>query len=858
MLSAKVSLLRRLSLRPLLRAPFRSALIVVGIALGVALQVSTRMASDSLVVTFETMVDQVSGRAHATIHGSGGALDGDLTAEALAVDGVEHAAGLVEVTLRDPQGGRPLLILGLDFLGDPHFLPFDVEGGGEDVVDDPLAFVNDPHAILVSQTFAARRGLKVGDALALTSAEGPTDFRVRGILEDRGPAAAFDGQVAVMFLDAAQVAFARGHGVDRIEVAFAPGADRAAALERLRGVVGARGSVELPEARRARVVRLLDPIRTVLALAGVLALLVAMFLIYNAVGIAVARRRYEIGVVRALGATRASVAGMFCVEALFLAVPGVALGLFAGRFFARVAVEQTTPTISQLYLPLRPPVPELDAATVAQALGVGLLAVVGAALVPALRAARVDPALAVRGRSRTEVGTRLPYRPMALAGVVVAGLAWGSTVARSMPLGMVAAVAVLGAAALVAPGLLVLLRTLLVRPSFTLPAPARLGLVHLVGHLAPSAVNAVALAVAVTLSVTVGVWRESMIHSVTGWFDEGLSGDLVISAGSPINDQYNVPFDDRALDRVRDVEGVAAVLPYRMATQGMGELELMVSAFDTETHARLLEARGDAWTVLDGPEPLEVGALSTGRRALLSESASRYLGLGAGDTVALSGPSGPVPFEVHAVIGGYFLDRPAVLIDRRHRVDALGDPSIDSIDVFLAEGAPPDAVAERLRARLGGGETLFVTRGADLRREVARTIEEGFRYAQSIEWVALLIALMGVLGTLLAAVLDRTRQLGIQRALGATRRQVALAVTVEAAALGVAAAVLGVLCGALQGAVVVHGIVGPGVDWDLDFVFPAATAARVGLLVVATAAIAGLIPARRAARIDVQRALSWE
>jgi putative ABC transport system permease protein len=414
------------------------------------------------------------------------------------------------------------------------------------------------------------------------------------------------------------------------------------------------------------------------------------------------------------------------------------------------------------------------------------------------------------------------------------------------------------AAVLLAPGLLVLLRTAVVGAGVPLPAPARLGLVHLVRHLAPSAVNVTALGVAVTLSVTVGVWRESMIRSVTGWFDDGLSGDLVVSAGSPINDQYNVPFDARALDRLQGVEGVAAVLPYRIATQSAGDLDVMVSAFDTETHARLLEARGEAWTVLEGESRIAPGALSNARRALISESAARHLGLNAGDTVTLGGPEGPVPFEVHAVIGGYFLDRPAILIDRRHRVEALGDPSIDSIDVFVHEDADADRVAERLRARLGGGQALFVTRSADLRREVTRTIEDGFRYAQSIEWVALLIALMGVVGTLLAATLDRTRELGIQRAIGATRGQVALAVTVEAALLGVAACILGLLCGALQGAVVVHGIVGPGVEWDLDFVFPVATASRVGLLVVVTAAIAGLVPARRAAAIDVQRALSWE
>lgn len=853
-----LTLFRRLSWRHVVRSPLRAALVVGGIALAVALQVATQATSESLVTTFETMVEHVSGKADATIHGRGTPLAGDLSADVLEVPGVAHASGLLEVPLRDPADGRPLLILGVDFLGDPYFLPFDVEAGEHEVIEDPLAFVNDPHAVLLSEAYAQRRGLEVGDPLPLMGADGPMELRVRGVLAGSGPAAAFDGQVAVMFLDAAQVAFARGHTVDRIQVALAPDADRGATLERVGETVGERGTVEPPEQRRQRVIDLLDPIRAVLSMAGVLALVVAMFLIYNAVAIAVAQRRYEIGVARALGATRSAVVAIFCAEALLLAVPAVAIGVGAGRWFARIAVEQTVPAISQLYLPLRPSPPELEGSMIARAVGAALAATLVAALLPALRAARVDPALAMRGRGRAASRRHLPHRALAVAGATIAAVAWTSTSLQTVPAGLAAAPAVLLAAALWAPAFLVGMRALLIRPRLPLGASIKLGLVNARRDLGRSAISIVALTVAVALSLALGAWRQSMEDSITGWFDESLSGDLVVSAGSPLNDQYNVPFSPDVVTRVQELPGVAAALPYRFSTQTFEGLEHIVSGFDTELHARLQAERGRDWTLVDGTAPLDATELTTGRRVLLSEAAARHLGLGAGDGITLRTPDGPREFEVRAVIGDYFLDRPAILLDRRHMVEVLGDPRIDSIDVFVAPDAREKEVAERLRAHIGGGEALFVTRAKELRTELAGTVERSFRYARSIEWVALVIALMGVLGTMLAVVLDRTGELGTLRAIGASRGQVAAAVTAEAAVLGFAAAVLGVAAGALLGAVLVHGIVAPGTEWDLTYVFPTADALRIAALVVITAALAGLLPAHRAARVDVPSALAGD
>ena len=219
------ALLREISLRHWMRSRFRTLLVVLGIALGVALYVATEAATDSMFAAFNDFVTRIAGRADLSIEGSGVGVPNDLVATVAEVPGVAHAAASVEITAQASDFNESLLVLGVDLLGDLHFLPFNVESGERSAIDDPLSFVNDPTALLLSRRFAQRHGLHEGSQLRLLTTEGPKQFHVRGVLEDAGAAATFGGQVAVMFLDAAQISFARGTFVDRIDVACAPGAD---------------------------------------------------------------------------------------------------------------------------------------------------------------------------------------------------------------------------------------------------------------------------------------------------------------------------------------------------------------------------------------------------------------------------------------------------------------------------------------------------------------------------------------------------------------------------------------------------------------------------------------------------------
>ena len=161
-------------------------------------------------------------------------------------------------------------------------------------------------------------------------------------------------------------------------------------------------------------------------------------------------------------------------------------------------------------------------------------------------------------------------------------------------------------------------------------------------------------------------------------------------------------------------------------------------------------------------------------------------------------------------------------------------------------------------ARLGATKDLFVSPQDKLREEMHSAALSVFAYARGPEIISLVVAIMGVIGTMLATVLDRIREIGMLRAIGATRAQVTISLMLEAGFLGFCASVAGVLFGIPLGYVLVKvvGIATSG--WVLPYMFPVSTALRTCGLVVGAALLSGLLPGRSAAKLDVKEALAFE
>lgn len=831
--------------------------MVLGIALGVALHVATESASESMFSAFGEFVERVAGRADLTVESTSVGVPTELVGEVMEVPGVAHAAATMELTVQAPELGESLLIFGVDMLGDMHFLPFDAAEGEEQVIDDPLSFVNDPTALLLSRKFATRHGLATDSTLTLLTSAGPKVFTVRGLLEDSGPASSFGGQVAVMFMDAAQVAFEKGTFADRIDLALEKDANESRVIDAVVAVVGDGYTIESPAAMGSRLREMVAPLHGALWLSGFLALLVGGFLVYNAVGVAVAQRRREIGMLRAFGVTKRATVALFCGEAAMLSIPGIALGLWMGASLAEYSTDHAMRSLNRLYFTAPDVESHLSLRLVCISAAAGLITAVLAAFLPARKGAAIDPAMTLRGSASVEAKA-VPVRTLAVIGALMAASAWIPGLQGSR-LGNAASVTVslLGTACLT-PLLIQVIRRLSLKPTERLLGiPGRLGLDYVERSLARSSINVLALMVAVSMSVSVGGWLASFEHSIVQWADRVGVADLSVTQGSPIIDRQHVPFTASVVEQVGKVSGVSAVQPYRMIDQDIGDVGIKLVATDTETFRTESEKRGKGWTLLSGAA-LEAGELRSQALALLSENAAERLKKQVGDTVELVTPNGMLEMTVRGVIVDYTSETGAVFIDRSLYLSHYGDGAVDGLSVFIEESANVDATASAIRDTLGGSSGVFVTRTETVRSQIISTIRDTFSYSRSVEWVTLLIALMGVVGTMIATIIDRSREIGMLRAIGASTGQVAASIVVEAGFLGVCATVIGIAVGILQCQLFLNTLLVDQTGFHLQFVFPAESAARIGILAIVTSAAAGGLPALRAAKTNVASAMVYD
>lgn len=846
---AVLSLLRRVSLRYVLGSRLRSALVVAGIALGVALHVATEVAGRSMMAAFGELVARVSGRSDLTIGGAGENVPGELAADVAETPGVAHAAASLEVTAQAVDLGESLLVLGVDLLGDLHFLPFQPEAGASSVVDDPLVFVNEPTALLLSERFAQRHGLEKDDSIRLLTVHGPKEFHVRGLVEDSGAAASFGGQVAVMFLDAAQIAFARGTMVDRIDIAVAEGADVDEVQARLAQVVGSGLRVERPERIGARLRLLGEPLEALLRTSSLLALIAAAFLVYNAVGVAVAQRRREVGLLRVLGVTRRNVLLMFCGEAFFLALPGVLLGLVLGYFLSQYTTAHALSTIDKLYVSVTQVDPQFGAALALRAALAGLGMAVAAALLPARRAAAVEPAPALRASAADR--SRLRIVPLLAASAAFALLAFAAAAYGTWYGGALAGVFAIFCAAFAAPAVIVGLRALLARPlAMAFGLPARLGLDYVTRTLGRSSVNVLALMIAVATGVSSGGWLFALERSIERWAGQVGVADLTVTQGSPVADRRHVPMPAEAAERVASVDGVQRVQRYRMIDRQVKGAPLRLVATDIDVFLEEAARRGKGWQVLEGELP-EPGELSTRPLLMVSDNAARRLNLHPGDSLALPTREGEVEFGVRTVVVDYTAPTGAAFLDRAQFLRYFGDEYLDGVFVYLAPGATPSSVASQIRSALGAGaesSAVFVTEMRAVEQHLVDSLRQTFSYSRSVELMMLLIALMGVIGTMTAAVIDRRREISTLRAIGGTSLQVAGTIVLESAFLGTCAAVAGAAVGVVESKIMVEMLLAMETGWHIEFVVPWGALARTMGWVIATSAIAGAVPAWRAAR----------
>jgi putative ABC transport system permease protein len=854
-----LSLLRLLSLRHFFGSPLRTFITVAGVAIGVATLVGITSINKSVMNAFRSTIDTVAGKADLTVAAEASGMNESVLETVRQVKGVAHASGGVTVVapVKDAPG-QSLYLMGVDLLDDGFFRTY--EGVDTDVgkLADDLEFLNSTDRVLLSERYAREHALKTGSTFELLTPDGAKTFVVHGLLKETGPLKAFGGAVGVMFFGSLQEAFSRGRTLTRIDVAAADKKDVEALKARLRTAVGPTIEVDEPEHRGQSVETMMRSFQLGLNLGSGVALLVGIFLVYNTVSIGVVQRRREIGTLRALGATRSSIRWLFALESMVLGIIGSALGIPAGVGVGRLAIGGIADSISALYVRVNINDVRLGTTEVLLGLALGIFGSLFAAMRPAWVASSVQPVEALRRDVALGGGAVVLGSWPTFAGVALLVLAWPVTYlpapVENMALGGYLSVfMILMGVTLLSP----LLLRWLNRP-FQAPAEFFFGIAGRIAAdnfaRAPlrTAVPVSALTIGVAMAVTLGGFVGSFQASSQRWIDQAIPADLFVTSSAKVAGVQNQPMNGSVIDEITDLPGVDVVDPVRILPYDALGLRIYVISND----ANIYQTRGTP-LILSGSLPDE--ARRNAGEVIISENLSRRRNLKVGDTFEINTPTGPRTFKTAAVIIDYTSDQGAVIIDRKIFNVAFNDTRVDTFHIYLKNRAhDTEPVRSAITARLGKKFDLYVLSNAELREEASNIIGNAFSVTYAMEVVAVILALLGVINTLLAAVLDRTREIGLLRAVGADRMHIIKLFAAEAALIGFTGGVLGVVVGGVVGAVVTSVVGVQATGWDFPFIFPLKTSIQMFFAATVCAILAGLYPARRASRLDVVEALAWE
>jgi putative ABC transport system permease protein len=709
-----------------------------------------------------------------------------------------------------------------------------------------------PTETSIDKAAAESSGLKLGETIELIGEGKARRFRLVGFTQ-LGSASFGGASIAQVTLPVAQALTHKVGRFDQISVAAADGASPAALKRRIKAEMPAGVRVETATEKADRgseeIRDSLSFLQTFLLVFGFIAVFVGSFLIFNTFSITVAQRVSEFGMLRTLGASRRQILTSVLVEAVAIGLLGAVVGIFAGFLIALL--------LNALFEALGVDLPTtglvLESRTVVVALVVGVLVTFVSSLIPALRSTRVPPIAAMHAF------TPAPSRRRRLLYAVLSVLLGVAGLAMVL-IGLLGNASAGTAAGLMGGGAVVIVFAVsLFSPRLVPPLAAVAGWPlerarRLLGRLArensqrnPSrtAVTAAALMIGLALVTFVLVFSAGLKSSVAQVVDENFSGGLVIQNSDGFSPIPNGTA--RAARRVPGVELVATIRSAQAKLIGNGAgARVSAPTPDVEETVEIEWKQG-------GPADLRNLADD---QAILSDSFASEHGLEVGDRFRLLTQTRRRPsFEVAGEFASKLGVFGSVLITQATLAREFSQTQ-DTTDFVKTE---PGADAAAVQAVLSRGvelafPTAEVLNQQELKESREKQVDQLVNLVFALLAMAIVISLFGIANTLALSIHERTRELGMLRAIGMSRRQVRTMIRYEAVITALIGAILGMVLGVVFAALIAQ----PLKDEGFTLSYPIPSLALLLVLAALAGVLAAIAPARRASRLDVLESLQYE
>jgi putative ABC transport system permease protein len=851
------------ALKGLAGRKLRAALTAVSIVLGVSMISGTYVLTDTIKAAFGTVFNQVYKNTDAVITGKsaiGGNANQGITPPSLpesllgkvrglpgvaeAEGGISDEAKLVGANDKviSSHGGAPSLAFSVNPKGDQRFNPLVLTTG---------RWPQAPHEIAIDAKTANSKHFTIGDTVGVLTSRGPVQqFHIVGTVRFGGLSSLGGATLAIFDLPTAQRIFDKAGKLDSIGIASKRNVTPSQLVAEVQPLLPATAQVRTgaQEAKQAAkdTNGFLSFLEYFLLAFGFIALFVGSFVIANTLGITIAQRSRELATLRTLGATRRQVYWSVVLEAFVIGVLASVIGLFLGLGLAKL--------LNALFVSFGIDLPQVGTVfkprTIVVALIVGVVVTLIAAIRPALRATRVEPIAAVREGAVLPPSRLARFGPYIAIGVIVAsvalmlvGLFVGglSTKLRLLSLG-IGALAVFVGVAMLAPTLVPPIARVLGWPAAEWGgAPGRLARGNSIRNPSRTASTASALMIGVTLVTLVSVLAAGIKSTFEDSVNKLFTADYALTSENGFTPTSVA--SEKALDHV---PGVLVVSGVRAGEAKAFGKRIGITGVEPNV-SKVIDLK---WKEGSPATPAQLGRDG----AFVAKSYAKDHGLTVGSPIDLTTPDGAT---LHLKLRGIF--------DPPKGGSPFGDVTISTVRFDHEYANPQDlfsfvktsgGVTDANTARLNAALTKFPDAKIQTKSQFIKLQEGGITFLLRLLYVLLslsiLISLFGIVNTLVLTVFERTREIGMLRAIGMTRRQVRNMIRQESIITALLGAALGIPVG-----IALALMVGKAIS------YPAFTIPWLTLVIfVAGAVIAGLFaaifPARRAGRLNVLEALQYE
>jgi putative ABC transport system permease protein len=846
----------RIPLRFLRARDARTILTVVAIALGVALVCALDLVGRSMQRAFEEVIDTMAGRTSLEVSaGDGGLVPEAIAAEVAGVPGVELAVPVVRATAFPADGtGEALAVQGIDLVNDDALRIYEARDRVGQVIDDPVRFLAHPRAVILTRSFAARRGLEEGDSITLDTPRGRRTFSILALLEPSGIARVYGGNLVVMDVAAAEDVFTERGLVSRLDVVVARDRSVDAVRTAIEAALPAGLRVTTPAQRKVDLQRVMRSFGVLLDAIGLVGLVVAYLIAFNGVSSGFERRGWQLGVLAAIGARPRAIWREQMKEALLLGLASVALGVPLGIGLAWLLLPVIA-TATALNFNVIAPEARLvpGAASIATAVVLGIGATLLAAWLPATRVVRLGMAMTIGRRGAELSPARLGWTlPLVLGGAAAAAVAV-ETRAESVNVGLVATALVAAAIAAAASPLVQLVaRAGLPLLARVAGASGRLAATGLRDH--PRRVGLTTAIIAVGVAAVAWLWilARSFEGSVVAALGRAIQCDLVVTSTNIGSGFLEAPLAGEVLAHVRAVPGVQAVAGWRALEWPYRGEAIGLSAYDP---VYFRNARFGEWAL---QHPAAEGAwerVARGEGVVVSTSFVRTFGTGVGETLALETPTGPLSLPILGVTIDFVSPKGTIEISRELFAARWRDASLTRTFVLADPAVGAADLRTRLAAALGTAFQVRILSAGELLDYFVAQVRRAFSVIPIVAGMVYLVILVGLASSLATSVLDRRHELAVVQAVGLRPSHARRVVVLESVVIGGVGLALAALGGMVLATMWVNHTFQLLLGWALDVRIPAHELVLLSLATLVVCYLASRAPARRAEHLEVAEAL---